>query len=262
MAQLLINADDAGFAASTDTAILACAAAGVLRCASVAANGATAATFVARARDLGIDLGLHLNLTEGRPLAGPHRTLTGADGRFIGDKRELWRRAGAGALDPAEIAAETRAQWQRLLDLSASPSHADGHNHVHLFPAAAQVLVQLEPRPWCRVPLDRGQPPGDFVAPFATWARALAGAAPHVEGFTGDAFSGQPCVDVLLASLPPEAVTIELMVHPGARPGSPFVASPDRDREAAVLADPALRAALERRGFAAARFVDLPCASS
>jgi len=72
MRWLVVNADDAGFAEPTDAAILRCARAGIVRSATVAANGPTADAFVRQALDAGLDLGLHVNLTGGRPLAGPH----------------------------------------------------------------------------------------------------------------------------------------------------------------------------------------------
>jgi len=110
---LVVNADDGGFAPGKDDAILRCARAGAVRSVSVIANGATTVAFVERARDAGLDLGVHLNLTEGRPLGGPQRSLTDAHGRFPG-KAEAWRRASVGDLDPDELRRELTAQWERF----------------------------------------------------------------------------------------------------------------------------------------------------
>ena len=66
----------AGLDAATDAAILRCAAAGLLRSATLVAGGPTDADFANAAREVGLDLGWHVNLTEGRALAGPAASLT------------------------------------------------------------------------------------------------------------------------------------------------------------------------------------------
>jgi len=257
--RLLVNADDAGLAASTDAAILACAAAGIVRCATVVANGPTAASFVPRARDAGLDLGLHFNLTEGVALGGPYTTLTDRTGRFHGPKSEVWRRAAAGEFDGTEVEAEARLQWERLRALGVEPSHVDGHNHVHLFPAARRFFGGCGGRPHCRVPLERIAPPGYLPAAFREWALALREEARCTDRFTGYAFARLPTADVFLRCIPDAVATVEFMVHPGSRPGSPFASSPSRDREREVLCMPDLLEALARYDIVPSRFADLPC---
>jgi predicted glycoside hydrolase/deacetylase ChbG (UPF0249 family) len=246
MILLAVNADDAGFDRATDDAILRCAR--VVRCASVAVNGPTAEEFVARAE--GLDLGLHVNLTEGPSLAGPHATLTDAAGRFVHPKEELWRRAVLGEIDPREVASEVRAQWERGEEIGLRPTHVDGHNHVHLFPAVRDALPG---HVYVRVPLDRAPSPRFVHEPWAAAAR-------RTDRFTGYRFAEEPTEAVFLASLEGAAGTMEFMVHPGARPGTPFVSSPLRDRETAVLSSPSLARELERRGVRVVSFAELPCA--
>ncbi len=260
MIRLFVNADDAGLAASTDDAILACAEAGIVRCATVVANGRTAPAFVRRARDAGLDLGLHFNLTEGVALGGPYATLTDGTGRFHGPKSEVWRRAAAGEFDGAEVEAEASAQWERLRALGAEPSHVDGHNHVHLFPAARRFFGGCGGRPHCRIPLERIAPPGYLPAAFREWALALGREARRTDRFTGYAFARLPTAYVFLLCIPDGVATVEFMVHPGSRPGAPFASSPSRDRERDALCLPVLREALDRYGILPSRFADLPCA--
>ena len=248
MILLVVNADDAGFARATDDAILRCAR--IVRSASVAVNGATAAEFVARAR--GMDLGIHLNLTEGMSLAGPHRTLTDAEGRFAHAKEEFWNRARRGEIDPFEVKREVRAQWERGEALGIRATHADGHNHVHVLPAVREAL----PRDvYVRVPLDRAPPPPFLHLPWAADARGR-----RTDRFTGYRFAEEPSEHVFLASLEGASGALEFMVHPGARPGSPFVSSPARDRETDVLSSASLADELARRGVRVLSFADLPCA--
>lgn len=248
MILLVVNADDAGFDRATDDAILRCSR--VARSASVAVNGPTAAEFVARAQ--GIALGIHVNLTEGPSLAGPHATLTNGEGRFRWAKEELWARARRGEIDPLEVRREVRAQWERGERIGIRATHVDGHNHVHVIPAVREALPR---HVYARVPLDRAPAPPFLHLPWAADARG-----PRLDRFTGYRFATEPTVDAFLGSLEGLAGTVEFMVHPGARRGSPFVSSPDRDRETEVLSSEALADELARRGVRVVSFADLPCA--
>jgi predicted glycoside hydrolase/deacetylase ChbG (UPF0249 family) len=256
VSRLVVNADDGGFRPGKDDAILRCARAGVVRSVSVMANGATAGGFVKRGRDAGLDLGLHLNLTEGRSLGGASaRSLTDAEGRFLG-KAEAWRRAAAGELDADELRREVRSQWERLAGLGVRPTHVDGHNHVHLFPVVREVLAELAAGLWVRVPCDPVLP-RDLPPAFAEWTRELRGPWRRTDSFVGYGFARDPTVDAFLACLPGRPGVTEFMVHPGAREGAPFSSSPLRDRETDVLCSPALRARLEQRGVVLASFAEV-----
>jgi len=245
MILLVVNADDAGFDRATDDAILRCTR--IVRNATVAVNGPTAAEFVPRAQ--GMDLGVHVNLTEGMSLTGPLKTLTDADGRFCLRKEEFWDRARRGEIDPFEVRREVRAQWERGEALGIRATHVDGHNHVHILPAVREAL----PRDvYVRVPLDRVRPPPFLHLPWAADARGR-----RTDRFTGYRFAEEPSEETFLASLEGMEGTVEFMVHPGARPGSPFVSSAARDREALVLSSPSLGAGLVRRGVRVLSFADL-----
>ncbi|MCK6459747.1 MAG: ChbG/HpnK family deacetylase [Planctomycetes bacterium] len=246
MILLVVNADDAGFDRATDDAILRCSR--IARSASVAVNGPTAAEFVARAQ--GIALGIHVNLTEGAAVAGPARTLTDGEGRFLG-KEELWDRARRGGLDPSEARREVRAQWERGEMLGIRATHVDGHNHVHVIPAVREALPR---HVYVRVPLDRAPAPPFLHLPWAADARGR-----RLDRFTGYRFAAEPTAEVFLASLEGLSGSVEFMVHPGARAGTAFVSSPDRDRETEVLSSPALADELRRRGVRVVSYADLPC---
>ena len=242
MSFLVVNADDGGLAESTDDAILRCAARGIVRAASVVAAGPTAARFVARAQDAGLELGLHVNLTEGPALGGPAPTLTDEAGRLRGPKDAVWVRA----LDGAEVRAEVLAQWQRLLELGCEPTHVDGHNHVHVLPLVREALLELDPSLFVRFP--------ELPGPLGERAREMAGPWRRTDFFTGIAFAGEPTAHVFLESLDPAARVTEFMVHPGSRAGSPFSSSPLRDREAELLCSKALAQQIENRGYRLAGF--------
>ena len=65
---LRINADDLGYSAHRDAGIFECARRGAIHSASLMVTGATGEEAARRALEMGLPLGLHLNLTEGTPL--------------------------------------------------------------------------------------------------------------------------------------------------------------------------------------------------
>ena len=258
MSFLIVNADDGGLAQSTDDAILKCAAAGILKSATVVANGPTTDRFVQAALAQGLDLGLHINLTQGRALAGPHESLTDRDGVFR-PKGAVWRRAEAGELVASAVRKEVAAQWERLCALGVRPSHVDGHNHVHLFPACRGVLEELARGLWVRAPLGRRAGPADLPPVVRTWGEAMRGPWKTTDRFTGYAFCEEPTAEVFLSSLEDGARVTEFMVHPGAREGSPHCSSELRDREADILCSVFLDREIDRRGFRTVSFLEAPC---
>lgn len=294
---LVVVGDDAGVDAARDAAILAAADAGVLRAASVVANGPTAEAFVAAARTRpGLGLGLHVNLTDGAPLAKARAfTLLGPEGRFPGDAAEVGRRAVDGRVSREEVEAEVVAQWRRLVALGAAPDHVDGHHHVHVLPgvvdgvlaalrflgAAVHVRVPAEEMPPEGVPpVDRPvMPLGTAMLSRLRMAQVRAGhagvatvgyhadrlrlaVAPplrRADGFVGFAWSAAPRLDVARAALAAApGPVVEWMTHPGRMPSrpTPFSDDPRRDDERAVLVAPATRAALEADGWRLASFAE------
>ncbi len=249
--RLAVVADDAGFAPASDDAILRAAQDGVVTCASVAVNGPTAAAFARAALLTDLSLGLHLNLTDGAPVSEACSDL----GRvcFSGDKRGVWTALSHGAVALDEVQAEVRAQFLTLADLlGRAPAFVNGHNHVHVLPDVCEsvtaAVAELAPGAWVRVPA--GFTPEEFDALFAEGC-ARAAAAPGA-AFAGHAFARDPSLAAFLAEVDAArdagAETLEFMVHPGARPATGFTSSDARDRETAVLCDPALAAALDERG--------------
>ncbi len=261
-ARLIVNADDGGLAASTDAAILRCAREGIVGCASVVVSGTSAATFVRDAASIGIDLGLHLNLTEGRSLTGGPALLTDDDGSFKGPKQAVWAWGATTDTPPPGLVEEIRAQWQRLCELGARPTHVNGHNHVHVLPPVLHALREAleDETVYVRMPHEAH---AGHVPPFpleALCARArdrLPGRWRATDGFVGYGFCHAPSVETLLDSLPEPRGTTELMVHPGGRSGSPFGEAPEREAEVEALCDGSLLPRLEARGYAPATFRDL-----
>lgn len=129
--RLIVNADDFGLAPSVNQAIIDCFLRGNVTSATMMANmpAAEAAAALARAHPA-LKVGLHLNLTEGRPLSACP-SLTGAEGRFLGRAALLFRSA-LGLVAAADVARESLAQLARLRAFGVAVSHIDSHQHVHM----------------------------------------------------------------------------------------------------------------------------------
>ena len=90
--RLIVNADDFGLTSGVSAGILAAHRHGIVSSTTVLATAAIDAESVSALRDCGLGVGLHVNLTLGRPLSGA-RSLVGPDGRFVRDARHAAARA-------------------------------------------------------------------------------------------------------------------------------------------------------------------------
>jgi len=263
---LVVNADDGGLHAHTDAAILSAARNGLLTSVSIVANGPTVESFVPRAIDAGLGIGLHFNLSQGAPLATGLDSLTDESGVFL-CSRDLtcepcaWRR-----FEPEEVASEARAQWLRLVDLGAEADHLDGHNHVHLLPTVREGLRRAlgGERLYVRVPSETECPDDCLPLPLAHGELLEAESSRRpaawrcTDRFVGLLFSHKPQDDGIQHLLQTRPGVTEWMTHPGSRPGSPFTSSDLRDQEARFLCQEEARRVIESRGYRLVRFGDVP----
>jgi predicted glycoside hydrolase/deacetylase ChbG (UPF0249 family) len=279
--RLIINADDLGADEGRNAGIFAALRAGIATSASILPNGPALDHALAGIRSGGFDgvsFGVHLNLTEGRPLAEGLTTLTGPDGNFRGkaSAHRLLLKTGDLSLQ-AELAREAALQIERLLEAGIAITHIDGHQHVHVFPSVLPTVAQTARGHGIRrmrIP-DEPVPSGDQTVPadlleevsrfssLGREARRFLGGTGIVSSdhFRGLALKGRLDTEGLLNLLEklPGGIT-ELMVHPGRVPAEdPFSAfsSPDRERELEALLDPRFRLALDRAGVVLVSFREI-----
>jgi predicted glycoside hydrolase/deacetylase ChbG (UPF0249 family) len=282
MKRLIVNADDLGADEGRNEGIFEAIRAGVVTSASILPNGPALDHALEGIRSGGfeeVSFGIHLNLTEGRPLAEGLSCLTGPDGNFLGKAaaHRLLLKTGDMPLQ-AELAREAALQIERLLDAGISITHIDGHQHVHVFPSALPAVAETARGHGIRrmrIP-DETVPSGDETVPadlleearrFGSLGREarkiLAGTGiVSSDHFRGLLLKGRLSVETLLAELGqlPCGLT-ELMVHPGRVPAEdPFSAfsSPERERELEALLDPRFRLALDRAGVVLVSFREVP----
>ncbi|WP_166359479.1 carbohydrate deacetylase [Pseudomonas akapageensis] len=218
--QVIVNADDFGLSCNVNAVILRAFQTGMISSATIMANtpAFTSACVLAQQPLLQGRIGLHFNLTHGRPLSEPILGLPmfcNRDGEFDLSlpRHQLWlsRRARRA------VRAELDAQWQRCLEHDLVPSHLDSHKHVHniwpigevvaRFAAEKGVAVRLAPN----IGHNIGAAKWLFNTLFNRRLRQLCGAT---AGFVCNPAD-------LRNALPPAHGVLEIVTHPS-RLGADF----------------------------------------
>ena len=169
--QLVLHADDLGMNQAVTDGILRGFRQGLLTSTSLLANAPDAIRALSQWKELTtdraagrlpsadvrrrlgdtdcpFDLGVHLNLTQGRPLCGDRypAELLDSEGRFPGVFSlftKLWRSRD-------KFRAAIRDQWQRQIkvvcDHGLRPTHLNGHQYVEMLPIAADIVPELMER--------------------------------------------------------------------------------------------------------------------
>jgi predicted glycoside hydrolase/deacetylase ChbG (UPF0249 family) len=136
--RLIVNADDWGLSRGVSEGILAAHRHGIVSSTTVLVTADLDREQVARLRDSGLGVGLHVNLTLGAPLTRG-RSLVDGDGRFVRDARRAAARVSA-----ADVRAEVEAQIARFESaLKRRPTHLDSHHHVGLHPPVRDVVLAV-----------------------------------------------------------------------------------------------------------------------
>lgn len=274
MKRLIIHADDLGADDARNAGIFEAIEAGIATAASILVNGPALEDCLRRivsADFKSVSFGVHLNLTEGRPLSPGLKSMAGPDGCFYGKQEGHRRLMSKGDKTLAEeIRQEFSAQVKTLRDAGIRIDHADGHQHGHVFPAAIDAAIWAATEfgiPWMRIPeepppsrsMERAHPMLHNEAQM--FCRLAAAARIRILGSTlrtTDHFRGlylkgtlsMARLERILQTLPTGLT--ELMVHPGRAPGGqangPFSAFSDREREKEleVLTSSTFRRMLEK----------------
>jgi len=288
--RLIVNADDFGWSEAVTAGILRAHRDGVVTSTTLMANLPGAAETLARAAQEAprLAVGLHLNLTQGRPLAPPGavEALLDGGGQLPPSLVTLaWRlRFSAPARRAAEREIDAQMLWAEVRGWQ--PSHVDGHKHVHLQPVLVAGVLAAARRHGIpavrttdefRLPGVAGLLPREWGAAARArqwvlehvgrrWGRAARLAIRDAGLATTDWFFGlratggvsTDLVEHLLRHAP--SGTGELMVHPGLPetvPARPTRLAASRPRELEALCDPRVRRAAEAAGWTWATFEDL-----
>lgn len=274
MRRLIVNADDLGSGRGRDRGIFESFTQGIVTSASLLANGPSFASAAATAREIGLPLGVHLNLSEGMPLRGPIPDLTSAAGTFPG-KAGLRGFLAGGEVDPAPLYSELAAQIEKVLAAGLIPDHLDTHQHFSLYPVATTILLDLAREyaiPALRLPAPFeppfAEPDGELGADLALYRSLSPAFTVQLRGSgvaAPDGLLGMPLLnrlnqETLLATLRniPEG-TWELMVHPGYPDDNYPFSGAARHTELLALTSPIIAAELHRCGITPTNFQELVC---
>jgi predicted glycoside hydrolase/deacetylase ChbG (UPF0249 family) len=280
---LIVNADDYGLTKGVSRAILQAHHEGIVTSTSVLAVAPGFKPTVPWLRDTaGIGVGAHLAAVgEDPPLltALEVPTLVDGQGRFARSWRTFLPRMAARQIDPDDLRLELAAQIERLRQAGLELTHVDTHQHLHLWPGVADVVLDLAVAngiPAVRVTRSASlSPVGLLVRRLSAGLarRADARGLCHAEAGSGLDNAGRLDGDRMrrtIARLGADAgdegtnggpATAELGTHPG-QAGDPALAryawGYRWSDELAALTDPATRAAVARAGFTLGTYADLP----
>jgi hypothetical protein len=269
MPGLIINADDLGYSPGVNRAIDDLFRAGLVTSTSLLVNqaGSEEGAEIAR-RSPRLSVGVHLNLSRGRPLSSPALvpSLVDENGMFC-DPRQLFRRALLGQIRWYEAAAELEAQVEWALTRDVHIDNLDTHVHFHSLPAARRLTEWLANR--YHVAAWRTPYVLSTILPIRLWTDVLA--TPPKPGHLlspdyllslhqwGDRLLSDARVARLLVK--PGIVT-ELVVHPGYDPDDSLPALDQlqparRQAELDLVSSPAFRQWLDALGVRLMSFADL-----
>lgn len=246
--RLIVTADDFGYDAAINEAVITAYRQGILRYASLMVDrpGAAEAARLAR-ENPGLGVGLHLEL--------------------CADSPEIWgARYFFSPSDRARIKPEIERQFDALLALGVAPTHVDGHFNIHVHPVIFPILAELAQRrgiPRIRLPYGEfgvcrpkslGMTLNAAVFTVLRWMlypeRGALAVPARTWGLLRSGLMTEDYVVHLLENLP-EGET-ELYFHPTTTPGSEVSDRPTPTHhtlsELKALTSPRVRAALERAG--------------
>ena len=145
MRRLIVNADDFGFTAGVNRAIVEAHNGGIVTSSTLMANGPAFADAVRLAGTAPrLSVGCHVVLIDGNPVSGAKLlpSLAPSHARFRDGLKSFAARALTGLLDSDEIEMEAGAQIRKLQSAGIRVSHVDTHKHTHLFPAVLRPLLR------------------------------------------------------------------------------------------------------------------------
>jgi hopanoid biosynthesis associated protein HpnK len=288
--RLIVNADDFGFTAGVNRAIVEAHTRGIVTSSTLMANGRAFEDAVSLAKTVPrLSVGCHVVLIDGQPVLDaellPSLTTTHATGAHFRDSLKAFAAlALAGRLNAKEIEAEASAQIRKLQSAGIVVSHFDTHKHAHLFPSVLRPLLRAARACGVRAvrnPFGPSKPlkSGELLARPSLWTRSievkvlrsLAGkfrAAAAREGMaTTDGTLGVEVTGSLdeklfraIAAAIPEG-TWEFVCHPGYNDDDLKSAKTrlreSRETELRVLTMPEAREVLAAHGIALASYRDL-----
>ena len=144
--KFILNADDFGMSKALNKAVLEGYSEGILKSASLTANGEAfdeaVESVIPKCPDLGV--GIHLNIIEGKALCSDADTLINNNGEFCNSYVQLLLKS----YNPKEkdFLPQVEREFRRQIEtvMSKTPvTHIDSHVHVHSIPPIFEMVCRL-----------------------------------------------------------------------------------------------------------------------
>lgn len=271
--RLIVNADDFGESPAVSEGILYGHENGIITSTTALINlpGAAYQVWEAKTKHPRLGMGVHLTLTEGRPLLPVEKIRSITEGRPVFPEREdLMSRLDS--LDFNEVEQEWTAQIE-LFHIAAgqAPDHLDSHHYLsNMHPELFRITLQLAERYGCAVRAaclvehenDPDNPPVENRGNLPALKKMLsASKIPRPRYFQHSFYDEEDYPGTLRQVLEnlPNGVT-ELMVHPGRVDDDLLERSSytvQRQKELDALTEPGLKDWLVSRGVKLIHFGDL-----
>lgn len=139
MLKLIVNADDFGLTRGCNEGIIKSIKKGIVTNTTIMINMPFAEEGINLAKKNGIDqLGIHFNLTCGKPISLDVPSLVNEEGEFY--KRFIFLKEKM-SLQDVEI--ELRAQLKKFKSKGLKLTHIDSHHHIHMYPGVAEIVAEI-----------------------------------------------------------------------------------------------------------------------
>ncbi|ADL07122.1 chitin disaccharide deacetylase [Thermosediminibacter oceani] len=249
MKKLIVNADDFGLTPGINRAVKQGVIEGIITDTTLMVNMPAAREAMDIAMECFPDrVGIHLNLTCGRPVLDPAEvpSLVDKSGRFYRRRAALMERATL-----RDIEKELRAQVDKFLRSGLKPSHLDCHHHLHLHPMVAEIVAELA--------LELNVPVRAVDSQTRAFFKSRGVITPDQFSvdFYGEGASYQNLVSILDSY---SYGVMEIMTHPGYCDQELLEISTYthfREKELEILTNPFLRGVLEEKDIVLVSFNDL-----
>ena len=223
---LLVNADDYGYFPGISRGIIDAHTDGIVTATGVLANGSSFLEDVDRLRaTTSLDVGVHLNLTFGRPLTASMRKHHQRSNEKFVSKIDFAKKYILGELPLDDIHKEWCAQIELCRDCGLVLWFLNSHEHIHLLPSLFKLTQGLSKKykiPHVRLPTARlfetlspaGMIRAAIVRSFAALHRPKNQTAINFIGFGQSGKLTESYLMHLIRRMQPGKI-YELMCHPG-----------------------------------------------
>src|SRR3989304_4906126 len=146
MLKIIINADDFGLNEEVNEGILKSFRNGILRSASLMANGNSFDHAVGIIHsNPNLDIGVHLTLVEGKPIMAADKipSLLNENGNLYTHAIKFTKKYFSEVINLGEAYEELNAQIRKVLDHGINISHIDSHQHIHMLPKILDLIIDL-----------------------------------------------------------------------------------------------------------------------